>query len=291
MLSLSLRTSNSRICQESDQYALRRAASIEENLLCASDTAHSEHTKDCYTRPQEPTSTTATSTTSSSQSSSCDEWARSWLGDQYTPSDEEDDSDFADNSDNNYDEDDCNRADCDPEQRVPFWFSNEEPSHAQQVVKEYSRFLNLVEPNKGSRQLPTFVGRIERQPVVTFLGDGDDTLSFTTLDVVGVYRRDMRQVGSTVTAVEQTVILTTWDEDGVPMHFSLRKDAALRDWQHYHKFSNPSFIYCLPVWYTDHEYSYEVCSIRKDVGYSKEPFNFTKYIPQHYRPCVESLCG
>jgi len=268
MLTLSITiTSNSRICQESaDQcaHAIRRAASVEENLQCASDTdaQDDQGRESIQVHP-----------------SCCDDdWARNWLDDAYTPSDEED-SDGGENTDQERDNDEgCNHS----EQRVPFWFSNEEPGHSHRVVKEYSRFLNLVEPDRGSRQLPTFVGRIERQPVET---DQEET-NFTTLDTVVIYRRDMRQVGSTVTAVQEEVVLTTWDDDGVPLKFSLRAEADLRDWQRYHKFSSPSFIYCLPVWYSDDEFSYEVCSLRKEVGYSKEPFNFTKYIPQHYRPQV-----
>jgi len=189
-------------------------------------------------------------------------------------------------------DEDCNYgSDCDysieesidsETPRIPFWFSNEEPSHAKRIIKAYSRHLKITEPSVGNPRLiaPSFVGRIERQPVEY----DEDDYGFTTLDVVKVYRRDLRQVGSTVTELpdHEAILLTKWDDDGVPVNFNTRATTDLLDWGRYKKFSKPSFIYCLPVWHNDLEFMYSVDAERKQVGYSKEPFNFTKYIPPHY---------
>jgi len=189
-------------------------------------------------------------------------------------------------------DEDCNYgSDCesfeesiDSALRIPFWFSNEEPSHAKRIIKAYSRYLKITEPSCGGNNsrliAPSFVGRIERQPIE----DEDEAYGFATLDVVKVYRRDLRQVGSTVTELNdhEAILLTKWDDDGVPVSFNTRATADLLNWERYKKFSKPSFIYCLPVWHNDLEFTYTVDAERKQVGYANEPFNFTKYIPPHY---------
>lgn len=196
-----------------------------------------------------------------------------------------------------FDFDDCEYgSDCDyseelsndnPPEAPPFWFSNEEDSHAKRIVKAYSRRLRIAEPGKEISRFiaPSFIGRIERQPVdQNEDSDTDRTQLFTTLDIVKVYRRDFRQVGSNVQELEENeaILLTTWNDDGEPKEFTQCTRAALSDWERYRKFSKPSYVYCLPVWHNDKEYVYTVGPERKDVGYAKEPFNFTKYIPQHY---------
>jgi len=164
---------------------------------------------------------------------------------------------------------------------VPFWFSYEEPSHIARIVKSYAQHLNLNTqiPLGDCRRLPSFVGRIERQPVF------HEEVEFSTLDVVQIYRRDIRQVGSTVSMLEEKILLTAWDDDGVPIQFDeLEERVEIDRWLRCRILDRSSFIYCVPVWCSNVEYVYEVTPERKPVGYAKEPFNFTKYIPEHYLP-------
>jgi len=172
--------------------------------------------------------------------------------------------------------------------RVPFWFSFEESGHIESIVKAYAQQLNLDQerPLGGNcRRLPNFVGRIQRQPVCT---DNE----FTTLDVVQIYRRDIRPVGSTVSLMEEKSLVTTWDDDGVPESFDELQDRDDIDFWEQRIIFESSFIYCMPVWCSCVEYNYEVTAEQKEVGYAKEPFNFTKYIPLHYLPPIMDLnCG
>jgi len=176
---------------------------------------------------------------------------------------------------------------------IPFWFSHEEPSHLESVVKAYSRHLRIDKRTSvGSRQLPNFVGRVERHPVEDEQEENENEC-LTTMDVVVICRRDQRQVGSTVSSAdEDKLLLTKWDEDGVPLKFITLETNKQRETWNARKIisADPSFIYCLPVWHSDVDYVYQVCAKKRDVGYAKEPFNFTKYIPKHYlaQVCCES---
>jgi len=164
------------------------------------------------------------------------------------------------------------------ESSVPFWFSFEEPSHIERIVKAYAQQYLLRERGE-CRRLPNFVGRIERQPVFS-------ENEFTTLDTVQIYRRDIRQVGSAVSLMEERLILTKWDQDGLPSSFQdLQYHRDVDFWKQRIIFEqHPSFIYALPVWCSNADFYYKVTPDRRDVGYAKEPFNFTKYIPPHYLP-------
>jgi len=186
---------------------------------------------------------------------------------------------FFDDSFSLSDGDSVSESNEDEDSAIPFWFSFEEPSHIERVVKAYSRYLKLNQIS-GPRQLPNFVGRIERHPVE----DDSDEGRFTTLDYVVVCRRDKRQVGSTVTIIEDVILVTTWNEDGVPIHFStLATTREQQSWEIKKILdSEPSFLYCIPVWHSTVDYVYQVCSKKRDIGYANEPFNFTKYIPSHY---------
>jgi len=245
---------------------------MEENLAFASSSDTNDNS--------EPTTTTPTTS---------EQDARSFFEDPLALSDSEEceygsDCDH-DNYSNIYEAEEEEILEKTP--HIPFWFSFEESGHAKRIVKAYSRYLRIGETAFCSRLAPSFVGRIERQPV-------EDENNFTTLDVVKVYRRDLRQVGSPVSELteQETILLTRWDDDGVPTAFSPRTHRDLLDWQRYRKFSKPSFVYCLPDWHSDVEFVYLVDVERKLVGYAKEPFNFTKYIPAHYRQTpFESECS
>lgn len=187
------------------------------------------------------------------------------------------------------------------ESRVPFWFAFEEPCHASRIVRIYARELKL-DKDRGtdSRRLPNFVGSIERQPLCylkNYQIENDDGQNyqnwqnfqneeeespFMTLDFVKIYRRDIRQVGSTVSEMGRATLLTKWDDDGMPREISKLSDASC--WERHRMIDVPSsFIYCLPVWGSA-EFCFEVTPHKKAIGYAKEPFNFTKYLPSHYLP-------
>lgn len=207
----------------------------------------------------------------------CDSLEDDSIDGLYSSSD--DDEDFDDTLENKDNE----------SEHLPFWYSNEEPSHIARIIKSYARLLDVNAPSSpvhDFRRLPSFVGRIERQPVMGAVHceeEEEEQDEFTTLDVVQIYRRDIRQVGSTVSLLEEKTLLTSWDEDGVPVRFHLLKDPEeIEYWTKRSLVEQASFVYCEPVWRSNVEFFYEVSPERKLVGYAKEPFNFTKYIPQHY---------
>lgn len=103
----------------------------------------------------------------------------------------------------------------------PFWFAREDENHAAVIVAKYEAHFEVnVEfrsPQRDARRLPTFIGRIHREPTREDPDVHPSEHDFHTLDRVEIYRRDVRAMGGKMTLIETKHTVTRWDaDDGVP---------------------------------------------------------------------------
>jgi len=159
----------------------------------------------------------------------------------------------------------------------PFWFAQEEPVHVSITIGHYFNFMKIQNacPLSDCRRLPCFVGRVERCPVRSSVG-------FKTLDRVAVFRRDIRQIGSALTLIEEKWVRTSWDiECGLPLNSKMKAldEKKTKKWKKRILDLPSSFMYCLPVWESKTEFKFFVETEEHDVSYADQPFNYTPYIP------------
>eukprot|EP01126_Amoeba_proteus_P021345 TRINITY_DN2163_c0_g1_i3.p1 TRINITY_DN2163_c0_g1~~TRINITY_DN2163_c0_g1_i3.p1 ORF type:complete len:231 (+),score=39.24 TRINITY_DN2163_c0_g1_i3:61-693(+) len=161
----------------------------------------------------------------------------------------------------------------------PFWYAHEDKEQLEGILLCYSKFCKSskkLSNSSDARRLPEFVGKILRFQVLL-----EDEMDFCTYDQVEIYRRDLRCVGSSLTKITEKNLLTRWDvEQGLPLSFTDITGEDIEDL--IILFDTKSYIHCLPVWATNMEY--QVTRGDKDIpiGYAKEPFNFTKYLPKEW---------
>lgn len=122
--------------------------------------------------------------------------------------------------------------------------------HVEVIIKCYSKFLNLEKLNNGSiRRPPHFVGRILRNHVIA------DNL-FTTLDEVLIYLNDNVPFGSPFPFVDKKFILTTWDDDGIPLAQKNIQDEKILNFWNQKKSNYFSYVYSIPTIRDNNTYFY-----------------------------------
>jgi len=148
---------------------------------------------------------------------------------------------------------------------VPFWFGNEDKDQLRIINAKYYRNLHLEEEKKRLiRQPEPFVGRVTRSQV-----DNGDI--FTTLDVVEIYRRAIRNPSDILPFERKLDLLTCWSyEDGLPISFASLRENTLHLWKDkLIKGVKSSTLVCLPE-YGNKEYSF---------GVSQNPLEVITYAP------------
>jgi len=135
------------------------------------------------------------------------------------------------------------------------------------------KFLNV---DNICRCFIMFIGSIKRQPV------NNPGNMFMTLDTIGVYKRDPTiPLGESMPYKETFILLTTWNSEGMPIQFvDLNEKQNILDFWKNRLHKNCSFIHCLPVWEKKVEYEFSVGNFDKTVGYAKEPFNYSRFVPK-----------
>lgn len=118
------------------------------------------------------------------------------------------------------------------------------------IIRYYSKFLNLDKLNKGSiRKPPYFVGRILRNHVIA------DNI-FTTLDEILIYLNESVPFGSHFPFVERKYILTTWDDDGIPLTQKNIQDEMILNFWKQKKSKYYSYVYSIPTICDKNSYFY-----------------------------------
>jgi len=170
----------------------------------------------------------------------------------------------------------------DPIVVLPWWYGNEDEPQLARIFQYYERQLKLLHccyhhqlsELKDARRLAHFVGRIERRSV--------RASTFTTLDKIEIFRRDIRPIGSTVSLMEELHVLTVWDEEcGLPAKCTLLTTQEKQYWQSQCIKHPISYLYCLPVWESKTGFKFSVACEKHSVGYADQPFHYTPYIPRH----------
>jgi len=168
---------------------------------------------------------------------------------------------------------------------APFWFSYEEADQINEIMNSYTTTLQLDEEIKSCvRAPPPFVGRVQRIHVNNDL--------FTTLDHVSIYQRDLVPLGTTLPAVRDVWLLTSWDvEEGLPLRFfEINKDSLLEFWQS-RAIGEHSYLYCRPVYNTKHQWDFAVSPQETPITYTSSRHSptelFTMYLPK--RPVESAL--
>eukprot|EP01083_Nonionella_stella_P272506 924106_1 len=154
------------------------------------------------------------------------------------------------------------------------WFGFEEHIHVKAVLRIYSRFMTL--DTKESRCMPSrapeeFIGVVDRRvvSVCDVLAPTSSAPSFRTVDVVFVYQRDDGVLGSSMTFLRKSRLLTRWDcQDGLPIEMKRLGVEEYAQWKacaaafvdRWHEHT-VAYMYCEPV-FGDSEYSYHATSQR-----------------------------
>jgi len=162
-------------------------------------------------------------------------------------------------------------------QGTPFWFSYEEPDQIMEIIKSYTKILNLdKEREQCVRAPPPFVGRVKRIQV--------DNDLFTTLDQVSVYLRDVKPLGISLPFRRNVWLLTSWDiEEGIPLRsFEISKDSLLAFWQS-RSHGEYSYLFCRPIYHTKCDWKFEATPIDTPVVYDSPLYSpthsFNLYLP------------
>jgi len=166
---------------------------------------------------------------------------------------------------------------------TPFWFANEDKEQIREIMSKYSNELKLEEEkSRCIRQPPPFIGRIKRIKV-----ENDNT--FTTFDLVDIYRRSLVPPGTEMPSIRSVYFLTTWSsDDGVPIRFLQLSTKALKKFWESRIIHDtpPSYLLSLPAYNSPKDqYEYQVSSLELKVGYSQSSqMNINYYeIPSHLK--------
>jgi len=169
---------------------------------------------------------------------------------------------------------------------VPFWFGNEDKDQLRIINMKYYRSLHLEEEKKRLiRQPEPFIGRVTRSQV----NNGD---TFTTLDIVEIYRRAILNPSDVMPFERKLHLLTCWSyEDGLPISFtSLVEKETLKLWQDkLIKNVKSSTLMCRPE-YGNKEYSFTVSqNPLEEMTYAPTSLKTTEqrswyeqYVPPHH---------
>eukprot|EP00808_Paulinella_micropora_P002243 g59492.t1 len=190
-----------------------------------------------------------------------------------------------------------------PSPSVPlFWLGNEEPSHAKEILHAYHGLLGLaVRRPANSRSPPHFVGCVKRQripPSVARQLDKAKKVSSTgrdrsnvsqrnhghevdtenlveTLDYIAIFQRENVPIGITQTLVSRHVCRTQWDEEqALPSSLTHLDTQSAADFYNaleqdkQTKAAVPYYLYALPVFGVESNFSYVSTREEREVGYA-----------------------
>eukprot|EP00163_Fabomonas_tropica_P021363 TRINITY_DN37406_c0_g1_i1.p1 TRINITY_DN37406_c0_g1~~TRINITY_DN37406_c0_g1_i1.p1 ORF type:complete len:481 (-),score=85.10 TRINITY_DN37406_c0_g1_i1:119-1561(-) len=173
----------------------------------------------------------------------------------------DDDDDDVDNYNDEYDTSMASEQ-GDTEVPVPFWFGHEEPEHVRSIIAQYELQLkdDITDPTVHRVRAPrSFVGRVKRTPVSA----GN---TFTTVDEVQVHLRSSLSPSKKLPTHRMIHVLTSWDEDGIPTRVFKLADKAKEFWMgKLDPAVQPSYLYTLPVLFTESEQRFCVSPDDRDV--------------------------
>lgn len=163
---------------------------------------------------------------------------------------------------------------------VSFWFTNEEPEHVEQIMRAYEQKLGVNKSRPANSRAPLcFVGCVKRRLIeitqrhallsavkkqktnqknqkqiknhdvhyYMYEQDAEDT-TVATLDEIYIHKRDKLPIGSLMPLHEKQLILTEWDEEGLPANVTkLTKEQVAKSSSESDEEEGPTtFLYCLP---------------------------------------------
>eukprot|EP00026_Physarum_polycephalum_P006269 Phypoly_transcript_06311.p1 GENE.Phypoly_transcript_06311~~Phypoly_transcript_06311.p1 ORF type:complete len:394 (+),score=78.34 Phypoly_transcript_06311:130-1311(+) len=193
-----------------------------------------------------------------------------------------------------------------PEQsanKVPFWFTHEEPDQIRMIFESYAVTLNLEEQRKACVRAPApFIGRIRRTPVKPL--ESETETCFKTLDKVEIFLRELYPLGTMLPLSRVTWVLTTWDlNDGVPIQSQeLQKSSKIVSPLTFtiesiqrRTHGQSSTLYCAPIERTKEEYQYSVSPQDHNLMYASNSSTnaciktISPFLPEHCRVISFSL--
>lgn len=181
-----------------------------------------------------------------------------------------------------------------PATAVPFWFMNEEPDQIRTIFESYAVALDLEEQRKACIRSPSpFIGRIKRTPIKP--ADTDTDKSFKTLDKVEVYLRELYPLGTMLPLSRVAWLLTTWDDDGIPIQSSEMPKSTKKSMQKRAHGAQSSTLYCAPIFRTKDDYQYTVSSQEHSLMYASNSSTnasisrISPFLPEHCRTISFSL--
>lgn len=181
-----------------------------------------------------------------------------------------------------------------PENTVPFWFMNEEPDQIRTILESYALTLDLETQRKACIRSPSpFIGRVKRTPIKPAESDTDK--SFKTLDRVEVYLRELYPLGTKLPLSREAWVLTTWDDDGIPIHSSEMSKSTKKSMQKRAQGAQSSTLYCAPIFRTKDDYQYTVSPQEHSLMYASNSSTnasisrISPFLPEHCRTISFSL--
>lgn len=146
-----------------------------------------------------------------------------------------------------------------------FWFSNEEPEHAQSIFSFYVKILKI---DKSSIK---FIGRIKRMCMTNECIENIRNASLTTehlgqldelytLDELSIFHRHLLPYGSSIPFDTKKHCITSWSLDGLPQTIDLIEDmekvkALLGKSSYANHCQVVSYLFCLPI-FNSNEFTY-----------------------------------
>jgi len=161
--------------------------------------------------------------------------------------------------------------------KPPFWYSNEDPQHIEEIVKTYQETLIQADEYKNRSHQP-FVARVRRCNATT----GD---VFQTYDVVLICNNQrLPDPASPIPEIHEVHLLTSWDEDGIPFKFFILGDDQIRFWERKLEDVEPSYLRCVPDYFGQnsldiHQSRFVFSSSKQydDIYYSNMPWINTPF--------------
>lgn len=90
---------------------------------------------------------------------------------------------------------------------------------------------------------------------------------FSTVDLVTVYRSDLLAPGSFMPVLSSHMLVTSWDDDGMPGYLSVISPQKQDFWKCKCCNSKSSTILCRPL-FLSREFAYSIVGDDPDVGYA-----------------------
>jgi len=161
--------------------------------------------------------------------------------------------------------------------KPPFWYSNEDSQHIEEIMKKYQETLIRADEYKNRSHQP-FVARVRRCNATT----GD---VFQTYDVVLICNNQrLPDPSSPIPEINEIRLLTSWDEDGIPFKFFILGDDQIRFWERKLEDVDPSYIRCVPDYFgqnpldiSQSRFVFSCSNEYDDIYYSNLPWNSTPF--------------